>query len=105
MTTQLSIAFDRAQLGAARAASRAGSEWQGQALDLLRYYIFTTHGDFTAEDFRESLSYRIQPPPDLRAWGHVILEAKRLGLIESCGYRATVSSNGSPKVLWRKATK
>lgn len=42
----------------------------------------------------------VQAPPDGRVWGIVLKRAEKNGVISANGYAPTVSSNGSPKVLW-----
>lgn len=45
---------------------------------------------------------RVADPPDTRAWGAVFHAASRKGLIVKTGeYRAAVTSNGSPKPVWK----
>ena len=91
--------------GAQRAATRAGEGWQETA-----YAAFVTfvnrlgYSPFTIEDARVGCC-DVPPPPDGRARGHIATRARRAGVIVACGYAPTRSSNGSPKVLWRKAGK
>ena len=47
-------------------------------------------------------AWGLSPPPDGRAWGHVMARARSRGLIVAVGYGPAASSNGSPKVLWAK---
>ena len=106
MTAQLAIAFDRAEIGATRAADRAERQtpgWKDRAWAAFDAYC-TGHSDgFTVEDVRtwaENLSL-VESPPDARAWGQVALRAMREGIVVKAGYRPVASSNGSAKVLWR----
>ena len=101
--TDLFAARAKGHAAAKRSADRAGMAWQDHAITYLCSYVRNCLTPFLAEDVvqfacRDGLC---PEPPDARAWGHVMQRAKRMGLIEPCGYRAARSSNGSPKVLWR----
>lgn len=99
----LTDARARGELGAARAANRAGEGWKIAALAAVEAYCIAHPGEtFMAEQIREWATH-VPPPPDGRAWGHVMQAARRYGIIEAAGYAPAVSSNGSPKVLWRRA--
>jgi hypothetical protein len=47
-------------------------------------------------------SHGLPSPPDGRAWGHIAKRCQRDGTIISAGFGAAKSSNGSPKVLWKR---
>lgn len=40
-------------------------------------------------------------PPDARAWGLAAKKAMREGHVNTVGFGAAKTSNGSPKALWR----
>ena len=63
------------------------------------------HYAWTAEECRLwCAAHDLPDPPELRAWGSVIQRALREGLIvKTGGFRATASSNGSVRALYRKA--
>ena len=87
-------------------ARKAGSEWVEEALYLVGLYAaseFTP--SFTIEQLREWMVPSVlRAPHDSRAWGTVTRQAVARGIIvRTGGYRAAVSSNGSPKPLYRKA--
>lgn len=89
----------------AKHADRVESQWSITALQAVRTFA-TVKGSgctFLAEEARAWAEdvRGVSPPPDGRAWGHVILKARAEGLIASAGYAPAKSSNGSPKVLWR----
>lgn len=94
-------AWDRAELGMARSASRAERVrpgWHDEALEAVRVFA-TDHRTFLAEQVR-----KVCPIPsgaDGRAFGAVIQEAKRKGWIAKEGAAPATSSNLSLKVLWR----
>lgn len=84
-----------AEIAAARAeASRPG--WESAALEQVRAFA-KTHTTFTAEE----IGLAIPSDADPRAAGHVMRRARVQGWIEPNGYAPTVSSHGSPKVLWK----
>ncbi len=100
-------AFRRGAVGAARAAGKAGDDWKESALLAVIDFAEAHPGEFcTAEIIRGYAETRgLDEPPDRRAWGHVFIVAARQGLIVKAGYAPTVSSNGSPKVLWQMVEK
>jgi len=88
---------------AANKADRINIEWTSNAINYLVSFLKTINKPFLVEDVRNySITYGLEPPPDGRAWGHVIKLAQKNNLVETCGFRAANSSNGSPKVLWKK---
>ena len=108
MVLSLPLARERghdAARASAQHADRVESQWSITALQALRTFctIKRPGRGFLAEDCRRWAEdvRGVTPPPDARAWGHVMLKAKAEGLIVSAGYAPAKSSNGSPKVLWR----
>ena len=87
---------------AARAAADLASSidhgWQSDALAAIVEYA-RTHRTFLTEQARKSIA--IPEGADPRAIGHVVKQAARLGFIVASGHASAVSSNGTPKVLWR----
>lgn len=98
----------RAEEGAQRAADHAGQEWQVQAYRYLCMYMTNYVEDgtpFSTEDVRNRARLTLDDPPDERAWGHVMLRARRAGLIVRAGFKfATdpIRHNGI-STLWKKA--
>lgn len=87
------------------AALAAGPTWRSRALEEVRSFLRALRqDDFIAEEVvsHAFLGGELEDPPDARAWGSVILEAKRLGLIQSTG-RFRLDRTGAPKTVWRKA--
>lgn len=102
----LQAARERAELGMDRAARRQAklhSEWCAEALEALRRFARSQAGYFTVEQARSVLEQEIPAPQDGRAWGRVVQDAARLGYIVKTPLSApTVSSNASPKPLWKR---
>lgn len=94
-----------AACASAKHADRVESQWTITALQAVRTFctVKASGCTFLAEEARAWAEdvRGVTPPPDARAWGHVMLKAKAEGLIVSAGYAPAKSSNGSPKVLWR----
>lgn len=89
---------------AAEHAERELKGWQQQALEHLKKYLAGRKGaPFLAEDFVRWVQFRIQDPPDPRAYGGVMKTAAAAKLIRKVGYAPAGSSNGSPKVQWQAA--
>jgi hypothetical protein len=90
---------------AERAAIAYSATWKLSALGVFRDFL-ATQGDreFLAETLKawaESNS-SLAAPPDGRAWGAVLLAAKRLGIVHSTG-RFELDQFASPKTLWRRS--
>jgi hypothetical protein len=84
-------------------ADRQIDEWTKRASELFGEFAKQSNGPFLTEEARfYAESHGLQSPPDGRAWGHVAKSAQRRGVVVSAGFAAAKSSNGSPKVLWRK---
>ena len=88
---------------AADHADREIAEWTKRAIALFSVYARKSTGPFLTEEARQyAESHGLQEPPDSRAWGHVAKAAQKAGIVVSAGFGAAKSSNGSPKVLWKK---
>jgi hypothetical protein len=100
-------AWAGAEAGAAMAADhaeRVEPGWNDAALDLLLKFAVICGGSFLVEDVRAFAEEAgLGDPPDPRAWGSVVLCAKRAGLIESLGYasRSRGPSHSCPRNVWR----
>lgn len=103
---QLSM-FDGAGLakeGIARAIESAENEnegWVKLAYDFLVKYS-RTHKEFMCEDVREASEGIVPVPPSSRAWGGIIRQARKSGLIVKKGYRAVKNpkAHSTPATLW-----
>lgn len=97
--------------GAERAAAHADRvtpKWSDIALEYLRAFMRAKgRAAFMTEDVRMAADRGtyVPPAPDARAWGAVILRAKRLGWLVHAGYAPNKdpSCHGSPKSVWRAA--
>jgi hypothetical protein len=108
----LTPAADRARLardlGIERSGSRAERQvpgWQGKAIYCLERYLSQVpiSHEFLAEEFvKYATAAGLEEPPDGRAYGSVMQQAARRGLIVKVGYRVALSSNLSPKTLWQR---
>lgn len=98
------LAIEGAQRAAAR-ASRVHANWSERAYDFLVRWAALHDGVFMTEDVRHAAEAAdtYLPPPDARAWGAVILRAKREGKLVHAGYAPNKDStcHGSPKSVWR----
>lgn len=92
----------RRDRGMARAADHAGAEWARRAEGYLREFIaLGNRGPFLCEDVRAfAEAHGCPTPPTGRAWGPVMQQAKRDGIVAFHDYAPANSSNGSPKVRW-----
>ncbi len=91
--------------GIATAADHAEADcggWQDMALRFLERY---PKGEFMTEEIRDfAYSNGLPLPPHERAWGSVIVKAKKDGLITHAGFRAVrnPAAHKTPASVWRK---
>lgn len=92
--------------GINRAADNAervhGPGWQERAIGHLINY---PEAEFMAEEVRIwAHSQGLEEPPSARAWGAVIVTAKRRGIIRSNGYRKVSNplAHSTPASVWLK---
>ncbi len=86
-------------------AERSSPEWNRAADASLMRYLLAVHGaSFTGEEFRiwAYAHDELTPPPDERAFGHVIRRASIAQRIVRVGSAASRSSHGSHMPLWRE---
>lgn len=79
--------------------------WTQTASEYLQQFAWRQHrlDTWLMEDARAwAYAEGLAQPPDARAWGAVVRKVEASGLIEACGYAPAKSSNGSPKVQWRR---
>ena len=109
MQLDLIEAAARRDLGMARAqlgAERKEPGWTENAVNLLRAFADRQDEPFLAETFVrhcEGPPGLLPAPKDGRAWGPVFQVAARRGFVVRAGYAPAVTSNLSPKPLWRRA--
>jgi hypothetical protein len=102
----LELARERGH-GAAESAAdhsdRIDAAWSAKAEQMLVAFSIDCRRDFTIEEARKYAHERgLAEPVEPRAWGAVAQRVKRAGGVEAVGFAPTLSSNGSPKVLWRR---
>lgn len=97
MSAAIDHARDLGHAAAEACADKAGDDFREEALEAVREYA-KRGGSFTTEDVRAA---SFAETHDGRAWGAVMLRAKRLGIVEACGAVPVVSSRGGFKTLWR----
>ena len=106
MQQDLFSASEKGHAAAKAAAARADREiddWTQKAVALFAEYAKKAPSSFLTEEARQyAESHGLSSPPDGRAWGHVAKKCQRAGVVTSAGFGAAKSSNGSPKVLWKK---
>ena len=57
-------------------------DWSVSAFNFLMAFLAESEGEFMAEDVREYAKSRgLEDPPSKRAWGSIIIKAKKQGLI------------------------
>ena len=90
---------------AAIAQERRSPNWQDRAINLLSTYLLTADS-FITEDFRAwATANGLDAPKEPRAYGAVMIRAKKAGMIRSTGeYRQMKSeqSHSCPKMVWAK---
>lgn len=77
--------------------------WKSMALSAVRTFAKRHAGEKHVVEVIRWFAVRecgIQAPPNAKVWGGVIRLAAKLGVVSKSGFAPTVSSNGSPKVLW-----
>lgn len=87
MTRQLGI-FEKTD-GINRAVDHAGEAWKEEAKKMLLRFINSpaAQGEFMAEDIRIFAKFRGLPsPPSERAWGAIIVDAIKKGLLVHVGF-------------------
>lgn len=94
---------------AAAHADRVHGVWSDEAYEFLiskRDEFKREDKTFMTEDMRVIAERAGMPvPPDRRAWGAIVLRAKRQGVIHVAGFAPVKDrrSHGGPKYVWRFA--
>jgi hypothetical protein len=106
MQADLFSASEKGYAAAKASADRADreiDEWTQKAVALFAEFAIKTPSPFLTEEARQfAESHGLTSPPDGRAWGHIAKNCQRAGIVVSAGFGAAKSSNGSPKVLWKR---
>jgi hypothetical protein len=82
-------------------ANLACPDWEDKALIHLLIY---PHGMFMAEEVREwAYQQGLPQPPHERAWGGIIRNARKLGLIKKVGFQNVKNpkAHATPAGLWQ----
>lgn len=85
-------------------ANEAYNDWSEKAYNfLIDYMRDASANEFMAEDVRDASKNIVPEPPNLRAWGSVIVRAIKSGLIERAGYRevSNAKAHRTPATVWR----
>ena len=82
-------------------------DWKSNALKCLQEYIKLNPGEkFQAEDVRQ-FAYKngLPKPPSHRAWGGIMVGAKKSGIIRFVGYENVDNpkAHSTPASVWRSA--
>ena len=92
---------DKGMAQSAAHADRETPNWQARAVGYVRLHA-TVHASFLCEDVRamaEADGFDL--PPSKTAWGSVMRQAAREGIVYADGYAPANSSRRGPKSLWR----
>lgn len=108
---QLAIDFSAARIGrdagmncAIDHAERDSAGWGDRAYAYLTSYIVRHQSDFMTEDVRlYAAAEGLDPPPDNRAWGAVIVRAVKLGVLRKTGFAPAKTGHCRPMQIWSAA--
>jgi hypothetical protein len=81
-------------------------DWSERAFDILLSFLLFRQGDFLCEDVREfAFSLGFPEAPSKRAWGAIIVRARKEGLITHKGYKPTNNhkAHKTPASAWSAA--
>jgi len=86
-------------------ANQVHEDWSDKAFYFLKWFVTRQHIEFMAEDVREASKNFVAEPPSKRAWGGVIVRAKKQGIIKSVGFRkvSNAKAHSAFATLWVKA--
>lgn len=85
-------------------ADRVSPSWSEKAYALLKEFLHYHKGEFMGEDFRLSVTNKIESPPHNRAFGGVFMRAAKAGIIERVRYAPVKSVNchRANASVWRR---
>ena len=77
-------------------------QWSEEAFEFLKLFVSVSRGNFMAEDIRYASKGIVPKPNSARAWGSIILRAKKEGLIKAMGYDKVKNETAhrTPAGLW-----
>lgn len=92
---------DRGIQQAVDSAEAKSPNWKQEAYAFFLEYI-KKHPEFMMEECRKASEGTIDQPPSNRAWGSVIVQAKREGLIRRVGFRSVKNPKAhmAPCSVW-----
>lgn len=103
----MAAAIEGREAGISQAADHAEREFPGwfeKAYGFLVSYIKQHDREFMTEDVRLAAeAAQVPPPPDNRAWGNVIREAAKIGVIVKRGFAPAKTGHCRPMPLWSRA--
>jgi len=91
-----------------RHANQRVRNWSVSAFNILKRFLKEREGNFMAEDIRVFAHFKgLDEPPSKRAWGSLIVKAKKLGLIEFVRFSqvANPRAHKANASVWRKNEK
>lgn len=92
---------DKSMAQSVNHANRETPNWQARAVGYVRLHA-TVHASFLCEDVREMAEADgFDLPPSKTAWGSVMRQAAREGIVAADGYAPANSSRRGPKSVWR----
>ena len=95
--------------GIYKAVSHADSvhdDWSDRAYAVLKDFLTIADGKtFMCEDVREFASNYLPEPPTKRAWGAIIMRARKNGIIQHCGFGQVTNprAHRANASLWKGA--
>lgn len=92
----LTLGIQKAEM----AGNKAGDVWKQNAYNAFVEYA-KSHDVFTVEQVR-SAATDVPLPPDQRAWGVIVMQAKKQKVVRNIGWTRSVEKNkhGIPVALW-----
>ena len=83
-------------------ANEVHSEWSVKAYNFLLKFI-QNNDEFMTEQVREASKDEVPEPPSKKAWGGIVVRAKKQGLIQSIGFRSVsnIKAHATPATLWK----
>lgn len=80
--------------------------WKHEAYLFFLGYI-SSHPEFMMEECRKASEGIIPQPPSNRAWGSIIVQAKKEGIIQRVGFRSVVNPKAhmAPCSVWKVVNK
>ena len=98
--------YENAEQGMTAAAAHADrkvEDWSMRAERLMMLYASKT-GEFMAEEFRfyATAAWALPAPPDARAYGRIVKNLQKRGLIRHVRYERAKnkSAHGGPRSVW-----